>query len=179
MTGQETDREERLLVEAAQQDPRRFEELYERNFERIHAFIAGRVKDRAAAEELTAQTFHRALEHLPRYKWRGKPFAAWLYRIAANAIADHAQQAARERSLEDDELIASPEELEQAEWRARLFRLVNQLPEDQRRVIVLRFAEEKSIKETAGQLRRTEGAVKQLQMRALRNLRAELEGADG
>ncbi len=166
-------------MEAAQLDPRRFADLYEQNFERVYAFVAGRVKERAAAQDVTAQVFHRALENLGRYQWTGKPFAAWLYRIAANAIADHFHQAAREQRLDDSEPAAADDELSQVEWRARLFRLVNELPEDQRRVIALRFAEEKSIRETAERLRRTEGAVKQLQMRALRNLRLKLEGQHG
>jgi RNA polymerase sigma-70 factor (ECF subfamily) len=66
-------------------------------------------------------------------------------------------------------------DLEEVEHRARLFRLVEQLPADQRRVIAMRFAEENSIREIARELRRTEGAVKQLQFRALQNLRAQLE----
>ncbi len=175
MNENDPSRDERLLVQAAQLDPRRFADLYEQNFERVYAFIAGRVKSRAAAQDLTAQVFHSALSNLGRYEWTGKPFAAWLYRIAANAIADHFQQTAREQSLDDSQPAAAADELHEVEWRARLFRLVNELPEDQRRVITLRFAEEKSIKETAERLRRTEGAVKQLQMRALRNLRLKLE----
>ncbi len=179
MNDPEREREERLL-EAAQRDPRRFGELYERHFERVYAFIAGRVKERAVVEDLTAQVFHRALENLARFEWRGKPFASWLYRIAANAIADHFHGAARERSFDDLEPAAAPErEIEQVEWRARLFRMVEELPPDQRHVIGLRFGEEKSIRDTAERLQRSEGAVKQLQMRALRTLRARMEGSRG
>jgi RNA polymerase sigma factor (sigma-70 family) len=67
--------------------------------------------------------------------------------------------------------------LEQVEDRARLFRLVDQLPEDQRHVVVMRFAEQKSIKEIAAQLGRSEGAVKQLQFRGLENLRDGFDAA--
>src|SRR5215467_7817988 len=80
--------QERLLVEAAQKDPRRFAELYEANFERVYAFIVRRVQDRHDAEDLTAEVFHHALANIARFEWRGVPFAVWLYRIAANAIAD-------------------------------------------------------------------------------------------
>jgi DNA-directed RNA polymerase specialized sigma24 family protein len=87
---------ERLAVEAAQRDPARFDELYEANFERVYAYVARRVRDRDVACDLTAEVFHRALEHLGRFEWRGVPFVAWLLRIAAHAIADRATRAGRE-----------------------------------------------------------------------------------
>src|SRR5215469_9049708 len=80
--------DERLLIEAAQQDPSRFAELYERNFHRVYAFVARRVRDRDEAEEVTAEVFHEALLNLQRFQWRGAPFAAWLLRIAANTLND-------------------------------------------------------------------------------------------
>src|SRR5215469_18543747 len=86
---------ERLLVEAAQQDPSRFSELYEKNFHRVYAFVARRVRDREEAEDITAEVFHEALRSLGRFQWRGAPFAAWLLRIAANTLADRWQRAAR------------------------------------------------------------------------------------
>jgi RNA polymerase sigma-70 factor, ECF subfamily len=84
--------DERLLVEAAQRDPARFAELYENNFERIYAYVVRRVGDRADTEDLTSEVFHHALANLKRYEWRGIPFSAWLYRIAANLISDCWQQ---------------------------------------------------------------------------------------
>ncbi|HEV2425101.1 MAG TPA: sigma-70 family RNA polymerase sigma factor [Terriglobia bacterium] len=175
--------DEQLLIEAAQKDPGRFAELYEANFERVYAYVASRVRDRDEAEDVTAEVFHKALAKLPRFEWRGAPFAAWLYRIASNAIADRAARAARERSITapDDPPLNDPPlnrtalsdpGLEDIERRARLFRMVRSLPRDQHRVIELRFAEEMSIREIAGLMGRTEGAVKQLQFRALETLRA-------
>ncbi len=79
--------DERLLIEAAQKDPSRFAELYEENFERAYAFVARRVRDRHQAQDITSEVFQQALSNLGRFEWRGVPFAAWLYRIAANAIA--------------------------------------------------------------------------------------------
>ena len=170
--------EERLLVEAAQMDPARFAELYELNFERVYAFIARRVGDRDAAEDLTSEVFHKALANLRRFQWRGVTFAAWLLRIAGNAIADRSQRTGRELAVDDppemSEEARADVDLEEVEHQARLFRLVEQLPADQRRVIAMRFAEEKSIREIAEQLGRTEGAVKQLQFRGLQNLRAQI-----
>jgi RNA polymerase sigma-70 factor (ECF subfamily) len=163
--------EERLLVEAAQTDPARFAELYEQHFERVYAFIAGRVRNRQEAEDLTSQVFHKALENLRQFEWRGAPFAAWLLRIAANCMADHWQRAARER---DDPPPQPPDETaaEDIERRALLFQLVGALAPDQQRVIVARFVEQKSIRDIAQEMERSEGAVKQLQLRALQNLRA-------
>ncbi len=170
--------DERRLIEAAQGDPGHFAELYERNFERVYAYVVRRVHNRAEAEDVTSEVFHRALANLRRFEWRGLPFAAWLYRLAANAIADRGQQAARETELEPD-AIADPDPvaMRQVEERATLFRLVNALPPDQQKVVVLRFVEQRSIREIAQQLGRSEGAIKQLQFRALENLRARLRRA--
>ena len=165
------DAAERALIEHAQRDPRRFADLYEAHFERVYAFVVRRVHDRAEAEDVTADVFHHALAHLPHFEWRGVPFAAWLFRIATNALIDRAKRAARERALPhpDDPVAASPEDTEQ---RAQLFRLVDRLPASQRRVLVMRFGEEKTIREIATAVGRTEGAVKQLQLRGLQRLRA-------
>ena len=166
------DADERLQVEAAQQDPAKFGELYERHFERVYAFVAGRVRDRAAAEDVTAEVFHKALAGLPGFQFRGAPFAAWLLRIAANALADRYRRGTREVLVAGDVPEPSVEpDVEGADRRADLFRFVNDLPADQRRVIVERFVEQRSIREIALRLNRTEGAVKQLQLRALENLR--------
>jgi len=172
--------DERLQIEAAQQDPARFADLYEVNFERVYAYVVRRVRDRAEAEDVTAEVFHQALANLKRFEWRGIPFAAWLFRIAANLISDRWQRSGRE--ISDDEKIdaaqVSPAEIEEVERRATLFKLVDTLPAEQKNVVVLRFVEQKSIKEVAREIRKTEGAVKQLQFRALSNLRARMEGAD-
>ncbi len=172
--------DERLLIEAAQQDPARFGELYEINFERVYAYVVRRVGNRTETEDLTSEVFHQALANLKRFEWRGIPFAAWLFRIAANLIADRWQRTGREVS--DDGAIetaqVSPVEIEEVERRATLFRLVDTLPAEQKRVVVLRFVEQKSIKDVAQEIRKTEGAVKQLQFRALTSLRARMEGAD-
>jgi RNA polymerase sigma-70 factor, ECF subfamily len=170
--------DERILVEAAQRDPRRFADLYEQNFDLVYAFIARRIRDRHETEDLTSEVFHRALKNLGRFEWRGAPFGAWLIRIAANAINDHAHRSARHAELGDQPAASDPPGLEEAECRARLFRMVDDLPADQRRVIVMRFAEERSIREIATAIGRSEGAVKQLQFRGLKNLKARMGKTD-
>ena len=166
---------ERQLIEASQRQPRRFAQLYERYFDRVYAFALTRTGERTAAEDVTAETFRQAFENLSRFEWRGVPFSAWLFRIAANAAADHRQRAAREDAMPEG--VATADEswearLIEVETRTRLFELVGRLPKDQRQVIVMRFGEEKRINEVARALGRTEGAIKALQHRAMETLRA-------
>jgi RNA polymerase sigma-70 factor (ECF subfamily) len=174
-----SDDDERLLVEAAQRDPSRFADLYERHFERVYAYVVYRVRDRDAAEDLTAEVFHKALANLRRYEWRGAPFGAWLLRIAANAIVDRLKRTSRE-VVDSDRLpegSAEPDVAVVDDW-AMVFRLIQDLPPDQRTVVVARYIEERSIKEVAARLNRSEGAIKQLQLRALQTLRSRMEGAN-
>jgi RNA polymerase sigma-70 factor, ECF subfamily len=168
--------DEKLLVEAAQKDPRCFAELYEAHFDPVYAFIARRVPSRADTEDLTAEVFQQALANLAKFEWRGVPFRAWLYRIAANAMADRWQLVSRQPGTYPEEQADRQAQLdfEGIERRAQLYRLVNTLPEEQRHVIEMRFAEEKSIREIAREMKRTSGAIKQLQFRAIQNLRLRL-----
>ncbi len=169
-----TETEERELIDAAKQDPSRFGELYERHFERVYAYVSRRVGERGAAEDVTSEVFHHALANLSKFEWRGAPFGAWLMRIAANALADRWRRLSREHGTESGECASPEPNPEEIEVRAQLFRLVETLPEDQRRVLQLRFAHEKSVREIAQELGKTEGAVKQLQFRGLAALRAEV-----
>ena len=168
-----TTEDDRPLIEAAQADPARFVGLYERYVGRVYAFVRRRTQDRASAEDITAQVFEQALANVRRFEWRGVPFAAWLFRIASNAIADHWRQHARE-AQDPPEGIPDSGELDDIERRVALFELVDRLPDAQRDVIRMRFVEEKSIREIAAALGRSEGAVKQLQLRALDHLRKEM-----
>ncbi len=173
---------ERRLVEAAQQDRARFADVYEEYFELVYAYVARRVGNRPASEDVTSEVFKKALASLPRFKWKGAPFGAWLLRIASNVIADRAKRVAREQQLDPALTVervphtaqAQEADLDKAERRAHVFRMVSELPDDQQRVVAMRFAEEKSIREIASELNRSEGAVKQLQFRALENLRKRL-----
>ncbi|HYL07507.1 MAG TPA: sigma factor, partial [Candidatus Udaeobacter sp.] len=79
--------EERDLVERAKRDPRQFGALYDRFFQQIYRFVYSRVREQTAAEDVTSEVFMKALKAMPRYQDTGRPFAAWLYQIAVNAIA--------------------------------------------------------------------------------------------
>lgn len=168
--------DERTLVEAAKADPARFLELYDRHFHRLYAYVIRRTGNRADAEDVTAEVFHRALANLPGYEWRGIPFVAWLYRIAAHELSDRRRSAARAIVTQPPDSETSSPDFER---RVMLFQLVDRLPADQRRVVEMRFGDDKSIREVAMALARSEGAVKQLQRRALENLRVNLERQEG
>jgi RNA polymerase sigma factor (sigma-70 family) len=181
------DGKERLDVEAARRDPTQFARLYEANVDRVFAFAARRVAGRAEAEDVTSETFRKALAGLPKFEWRGTPFVAWLYRIAANEIADRREAGRREVRTGSSGPAANEgraeavepsieHELEQASRRDCVERSIDELPADQRRVVLLRFFEERSIRDVARELQRTEGAVKQLQLRALEKLRERCHG---
>src|SRR5881394_480465 len=139
--GKMNETEERRLIEAAQQDRMRFADVYERYFELVYAYVARRVRDRAATEDVTSEVFRKALANINRFKWTGAPFGAWLLRIASNLIADRAKHETK-KGIRVDELSAipfrdvsnSPEsqqvQLEDAERRAWVIRMVDELPDD-------------------------------------------------
>ena len=175
--------DERSLVEAAQADPSKFDALYELHFERVYFFVVGRVHNRVTAEDVTSEVFHKALANLSTYQWRGSSFAAWLFRIAANSIADQYKRENREQPSDDDDSLDPPSgsdvssrEMESIERQLLFSHLVEKLPAIQRRVVRERFIEERSIREIAQRLRKSEGAVKQLQFRALQTLRQQIGG---
>jgi len=169
----EAEAEERSLIEAAQRDPRCFAELYENNFDRVYAFVASRIFNRDEAEDLTAEVFHQALANLRQFEWRGAPFIAWLLRIAANAIADRWQQLARRKEVSDSDRSEAGAE-DGTERRVMLAQLMEELPPDQKLVLERRFIAQHTIREIAMELGRSEGAIKQLQFRALQTLRTRM-----
>jgi RNA polymerase sigma-70 factor (ECF subfamily) len=167
----EREPDERLLIEAAQTEPARFAELYEQNFERVYAFFARRVTTREEAQDLTAEVFHQALASIGRFKWQGAPFIAWLYGIAAKVLSGYWQKLGRSVDTKELELSDACGGIERS---VMLAELVELLAPDQRLVVLQRFVKQKSIREIAQELGRSEGAVKQLQLRALENLRARM-----
>jgi RNA polymerase sigma-70 factor (ECF subfamily) len=165
--------DEELLIAAAQRDPALFAELYENNFDRIYAFIARRVSSRQDAEDLTAEVFHEALRNLARFEWRGVPFAAWLLGIAGNRLADRWRRAGKQQEVSENDWDETGADAK-IEENLILFQLVEELPSDQRLVICRRFIDQKSLREIAQELGRSEGAIKQLQFRALQSLRTRI-----
>ncbi len=175
---------EAALVIAAQADPGRFSELYRANVAGVHALAWSHLGDRAAAEDVTAETFRRALRALPRFESRGIPFRAWLWRICINLSNDELRRRQRASRFTETMPVEPTEdigadELANVETRALVHGLVDRLPADHRAVITLRFGEDLAIADVAVRLGRSPDAIKQLQRRALATLRTLLaEGGD-
>ena len=170
---------ERKLVEAARSSPVAFGALYERYVDAIFSYVYHRVGDRTVAEDIVSETFHRALENIQGFEWRGVAFSAWLYRIASNAIAARYRREPIMGGDEDLEHALEPEPgpelaLTQLEWKTDLLAAVRALPDDQQQVILLRFGQELRNKEIARIMQRSEGAIKALLHRALTALHRRL-----
>jgi RNA polymerase sigma-70 factor (ECF subfamily) len=170
------------LVERARSDPEAFGILYERYVDRIYAYVYHRVGNAQDAEDLTARTFHRALDALDGYEDRGLPFAAWLFRIAHNLVANWHRDRGRRRFLSLDRLWShrteenDPEgELEKKEAQAALWAAINRLPAERRDLLIYKFSSRLSNLEIGELMQKSEGAVKSLYFRTLTTLRKELE----
>lgn len=169
---------DRPAVEAARRDPLAFEPLYRKYVAQIYSFALYETRDHHAAEDLTEQVFLRALQALPRFDDRGEgeasTFRAWLFRIARNAIANERRRERRhpEAPLDLAAIVRAPDDpaatvVAQDEVR-RAWDAIDRLPDERRRVLVLRFVEEMSAREIGEVMGRSEGAVRVLLHRALR-----------
>ena len=168
--------EERRQILAAQRDRAAFAPLYERYVDQIYAYVFTLTRNREQAEDVTAATFAKAIEELPRFEWRGVPYSAWLYRVATNLVT---RERRRPGWIELDPHLAAgvddPAEVaERADRDAELRRAVSALPSDQRQVVMLRFGGEMTCREIGDVMGRSEGAVKLLTFRALTGLRRRL-----
>lgn len=173
------------LIEQAKHDSAAFGRLYDLYVHRIYGFALAHSRTREEAEDLTAQTFERALAGIGRYESRGTPFSAWLYRIAANLAIDRARRAGGVVLLGEEAMpeIGSPEDdtdpprlverWERANW---LLDHLDYLPGEQQQAIQLRFWGERSFAEIGDLMGRSEAAAKQLVYRAIRALRLQIEG---
>lgn len=172
------------LVERARSDPEAFGLLYERYVDRIYSYCYHRVGNAQDAEDLTARTFHRALDALDHYEERGLPFAAWLFRIAHNLVANWHRDRSRRRFLSLDRIwsqrseVDDPEgELERQESHDALWRAINRLPADRRDLLLYKFSSQMSNVEIGAVLKKSESAIKSLYFRTLAALRRDLEAA--
>jgi RNA polymerase sigma-70 factor (ECF subfamily) len=166
------------LVELARGgDKEAFGQLYDHYHVSVFRFLYYRVSSTTLAEDLTAETFFRALRSMNSFRWQGKDFGAWLMTIARNLAADHfkAGRTRLEQTTEDVATLDSTTEGPEGEVLASLTNealvaALADLPGEQRDCLVMRFLEGLSIAETAEALGRSAGAVKQLQLRGVRNL---------
>ncbi len=170
-----------LVARARDGDQVSFAALYDAFAPRVYRFFRFRVEARETAEDLTQKVFLKMIEQLPRYRSKGVPFAAWLFRVARNAWIDESR--ARRTTIPWDTLAlrsedsADPEATAAAasDW-AEIRSAIADLPADQQEVIACRFFAGLSPQETAVQMGRSEGSVRVLQHRALARLRRRLSG---
>jgi RNA polymerase sigma-70 factor (ECF subfamily) len=169
-----------LVNQAAAGDAAAFGVLYQRFLDPIYRYFYYRTGDQAEAEDLTEQVFLKAWQTVAKFRWQGRPFLAWLYRVAHNLHVDHVRgrriavpldtvQAAR--ALADERAATQLVRTIDADL---LVQCMRQLTPDQRQVILLRFAEGLDTSEIARMLDKHQGAVRALQMRALQRLRQVL-----
>jgi RNA polymerase sigma-70 factor (ECF subfamily) len=166
------------LVDLARDgDSEAFGALFDHYSPAVYRFVYYRVSNRTLAEDLTSETFFRALRSMASFQWQGKDFGAWLTTIARNLVVDHFKAGRTRLELSTDdfsdrrEASDSPEEEVLAALTSDVLReAMTKLSPEQHECLVLRFLNGCSIAETAKSLGRSEGAIKQLQLRAVRNL---------
>jgi len=167
-----------LLAQACAGDAHAFGQLYENHAQVIFRYLFAHVNDRLDAEDMTEEVFLRAWRSLPNFQDQGVPFVAYLFRVARNALIDYYRQSRKnepELSLDDDfgrDLApASTDLATDGVERREIHHLLNQLREDYRTVLTLRFISGLSPEETANSMGKSTGAVRVLQHRALAALR--------
>ncbi|WP_270887291.1 sigma-70 family RNA polymerase sigma factor [Pedococcus sp. 5OH_020] len=174
------------LVELAQRgDAEAFGLLYERYVDVVYRYVYVRVGGQQLAEDLTSETFLRALRRMDTFSWQGRDIAAWFITIARNLITDNAKSARFRMEvttadmLDADRRVDAPDQEVLDRLRdERLLSAVKNLKPEQAECVVLRFLQGLTLAETAKVLGKSEGAVKQLQLRAVRALHRELGEVD-
>ncbi|MEU4802279.1 sigma-70 family RNA polymerase sigma factor [Actinosynnema sp. NPDC023587] len=166
------------LVRAAQSgDTDAFGALYDRYVDVVFRYVLFRVGDRTLAEDVTSETFLRALRSIGSISYQGRDVGAWFVTIARNIVFDHVKssryrlEVTTAEPADNREVTSGPEqEVLTGAANAELLKCVAQLGEDQRECITLRFIQGLSVAETAAKMGRNEGAIKALQHRAVRRL---------
>lgn len=185
---------EKELLARARYCPEAFAQLYNQNYPAILNYCIRRTGDVELAQDITAETFVKALKNISRFEWRGSSFSAWLYRVAGNELASYFRKGTYKAvSLEylresqgfepaacqelEAELIAAQEELARQREFLACRQQISRLPLKYQEIIALRFFAGKSHKEIAGILGKPEGTVKSLLHRGLERLRKQMESA--
>jgi RNA polymerase sigma-70 factor (ECF subfamily) len=169
-----------IVARAQQGDAEAFGQLYDRYVDMVYRYIQYRVANAPLAEDLTSETFLRALRRITSYTWQGRDFGAWLVTIARNLIADHFKSgryrlevatADLVESGADRRAVAGPEdEVLAGLTNATLLEAVKRLNGEQQECIALRFLQGMSVSETARIMGKNDGAIKALQYRAVKTL---------
>lgn len=179
--------EEKELIKKAKKDPEIFSQLYEQYYPQIFGYILKRVANLEVAQDITSETFFKALKKLWQFRWRNISFSAWLYRIANNEIANYYRKNKHKPvSLEEipeplavhnpeTEILEAEKELKKHQDFLMLQKEILKLPIKYQEVITLRFFEKKKINEIAEILGKKEGTIKSLLHRGLKKLKELME----
>jgi RNA polymerase sigma-70 factor, ECF subfamily len=180
--------EEKELVRQAQKAPDAFARLYEQYYARIFGYTLRRTANLEAAQDITSETFFKALKRLWQFHWRNISFSAWLYKIASNEVNQYFRKAEYQKSISleelqeqglelpspadpESELIEAQERLKEYQDFQEVQKKVARLPAKYQEIIALRFFEKKQVKEIAEIVGKKEGTVKSLLHRAVEKLR--------
>lgn len=180
--------EEKELVTQAQKSPDAFAKLYDQYYPKIFGYVLRRSANIEAAQDITSETFLKALGKLWQFRWRNVSFSSWLYKIASNETNQYFRKAEYKKSISleelqeqgfelrspddpESELIEAQEELKQHQDFLEIQERITQLPAKYQEVIALRFFEKKQINEIAELLGKREGTIKSLLHRAIEKLR--------
>jgi len=180
--------EERELVTQARKTPDAFAKLYDEYYPKIFGYALRRTANLEVAQDITSETFFKALKKLWQFRWRDVSFSAWLYRIASNEVNQYFRKAEYKKSVSlevlqeqgfevvsshdpESELIEAQEKLEQHQDFLEIQAKIVRLPAKYQEVIALRFFEKRQISEIAEILGKKEGTIKSLLHRAVEKLR--------
>lgn len=178
--------EEKELIEMAKKDPQAFADLYDDCYPKIFGYILKRVANLEIAQDVTSETFFKALKNLRKFHWRNIPFSAWLYRIANNEIANYFRKNKYKLvsldkvpepvafSNPSTEILKAEQEIKKHQDFLKIQEKISKLSIRYQEVITLRFFEKKRTKEIAQILGKKEGTIKSLLHRGLEKLRKEL-----
>lgn len=162
-------------------DSEAFAVLYDRYVQMVYRFAYARLHNAAAAEDVTADVFMKALRGLTGYREQGRPFSCWLYQIARNAVADYYRRQPLTHELSEawaDQRGSVEADAIRRDEISRLWGLIDRLPAQQRTAMVLRFGEDRSLEDVGRIMGKSEAAAKLLIFRAVQRIRAEIAGSD-
>ncbi len=176
------DEEQSLIQKAKNGDSAAFGKLYDRYLPPIYRFVFIKVGRKQDAEDLSQQVFASAWQNIEGFEFKGFPFSSWIYRIASNAVIDYYRTYKSNVSID---AVSEEHFSEDANDEARVDHAINmsairvaltRLEPDQQNVLLMKFVEDLSNKEIADALGKTEGAVRVIQHRALKQLKTHIDG---
>ncbi|MEM9324361.1 MAG: sigma-70 family RNA polymerase sigma factor [Bacteroidota bacterium] len=164
--------QERAWISRAKENSEHFEPLYNKYFDAVYRYIFRRTDDEALAADLCSQTFYKALKGIGKYRWMGRPFGAWLFQIASNEVRKHFRGRTRVFVIEGERMeMVMESEVEDQTLLERLPQLLNELEEEDLRLIELKFFEDQTFKEIAELLGISESGAKMRTYRLLTRMR--------